>query len=1030
MEGLKKLKEDLARFPSLFDCEGDIEKAVHNKKSNILNVTERLELELADENDMYSKTIFCRTHNLLTFLYVLLENYEKAIEHLRESEKVELSLITITNRAYMNLKRQENLQCIKDDIRKLENYNEMKEMVLVANAEIGHALTRFGVQLYEKAVAIFSRVLKEAQTLQTEPCCLRWKENVCVWTFSLAMTKKRMAHLTNNVEACKLSVENYKEIFNLYQNIVNTDGATESAYLKTIKGRALAEIGLLAHSVERNKSVFKRGLKDFFPTKKLSSVNFINRAVDLSKFDAFVLQRCGKYYRYISSQQVGYLHKSIDLLQQAVDIKPTSFAYHHLALSLKRQLEMESYRPGSAIRTKNDHVRQLDFETTHGQSLETAPSYPQGTFGKTYDSGFESNSRDNPFCHFKEKNSAQQSGTETTNSNKQGASAMSYESGYFSLPSEFRNMSLESPGSNSRVSPRCSFEEKTNTPQSSIGHQTLRNETFDRHDSQSRMVFDGLHGEHFSRSSTRKNSAQHGMRKQQFGRYPDHNYEYQNLPSEKYGSYAKRNNFRCNRGQINHSYNRSFSEGQQYGRGRGFPCNSRQGYFRGRSMVENSSFNKTYFGPPRETVHIMQMIKSPKKPKHINPEVLPDQAAEIHILLDKAIEMDNMAALYDKGLYHRQLGDASKALDVFKKLFCDQRCSLVQLSNSYEQAALCIAEMLESADTTDTEMLKTDMVHYLKYCVEISCTIVAKIPWLKDCWVAAPTLEQFLGRRGKTKQTLKDLCFLYEKMENYDGAIKILNELRTSVRDEGEEIEVIDKLIKNYFKKKDYNSAALAFDMIMCLPDGHSKVNGNLYLKVHIEGAFDALTKGETEMARLRLRNALDFNLQSKSVHGEQNVEDECTSDGYNIFVLCETEKIELGLSFIGILDSMGLSVTLNAIDALPGRTELEGLGIVMNSSKHYIALLSSDQPTPELKHRYSMMRGVLEEKESGSLIVIKTNPDIRVPTMFKASPQLTLNFEELMEEPQSVNIQEILSNDPMRDTLKDILMTLSGKPL
>ncbi|XP_052818773.1 uncharacterized protein LOC128244754 isoform X2 [Mya arenaria] len=201
-----------------------------------------------------------------------------------------------------------------------------------------------------------------------------------------------------------------------------------------------------------------------------------------------------------------------------------------------------------------------------------------------------------------------------------------------------------------------------------------------------------------------------------------------------------------------------------------------------------------------------------------------------------------------------------------------------------------------------------------------------------------------------------------------------------------------------------------------------------MIFEVHIEGAFDALTKSENEIARLRLRNALDFNLHSTTVTGAQNVEDECTSDEYDISVLCETENIESGEFFIGILDSMSLSVTLNANDVIPGMTELEGLGFVMNSSKHYIALLSSDQPTPELKHRYSMMQKALHEKKSGGLIVITTDPDIRVPTMFTSVPQVTLNFDELLGERQCENIQGILSNKTIRKTTKDILMKLSEK--
>ncbi|XP_052269509.1 uncharacterized protein LOC127870949 [Dreissena polymorpha] len=315
--------------------------------------------------------------------------------------------------------------------------------------------------------------------------------------------------------------------------------------------------------------------------------------------------------------------------------------------------------------------------------------------------------------------------------------------------------------------------------------------------------------------------------------------------------------------------------------------------------------------------------------------------------------MTNTPALYEKGLFFRQLKDPAKAYDIFKKVIKDERCPRVYLANAYEQAAYCILDMQPNENDSYKEF---DMKYYLKRSVEISCYIVEKIPFLKNFWRAAPTLLDFLKGRAKTTETLRDIGFLYERMDNYENSIDVYKELLETVEDTAElekKIEIITNLIKTYIHTKRYDDAVLAFDTIMCLPDGRSYIDANLYIDVHIEGGLQSLIKGEHVIAQLRLKNAIQFNKNTnvdiEVTDNTSNDENDAIGQKFDIYILCEDARAEKTfMILLGNLKSLGLSVTLNAVDVPHCQLTMEGIPLVMKASDHFIIALEAN-PTRSL---------------------------------------------------------------------------------
>ena len=108
---------------------------------------------------------------------------------------------------------------------------------------------------------------------------------------------------------------------------------------------------------------------------------------------------------------------------------------------------------------------------------------------------------------------------------------------------------------------------------------------------------------------------------------------------------------------------------------------------------------------------------------------------EIFEHLDKAFQISkyNTPALYDKGLMLRRIQQPRKALYIFKQLMKD-KCSTIQLSNTYEQAAFCLLDIKRSRpDIAEQDEIDYNVEYYLNKSIETSFNIVSILPSLKEC---------------------------------------------------------------------------------------------------------------------------------------------------------------------------------------------------------------------------------------------------------------------------------------------------------
>ncbi|KAH3770012.1 hypothetical protein DPMN_171291 [Dreissena polymorpha] len=420
----------------------------------------------------------------------------------------------------------------------------------------------------------------------------------------------------------------------------------------------------------------------------------------------------------------------------------------------------------------------------------------------------------------------------------------------------------------------------------------------------------------------------------------------------------------------------------------------------------------------------LHIVKCPKEVLQIDKIKFKRLIKDIFHHFNEALKSPNRSALYNKGLFLRQIGDIKEAYDTFKKLIFDKndgKCSVMHLANAYEQAANCIMEF------ESNEHYKEEMFHYLKRSLEISPDLVAKMPSLESCWTTAPTLKSLLTREAQTKQRQYNLAFLYDKLQTYDKSFKVYQDLLNILEEPREKVDVILRMISTQVKQGDYDGSILAFNLIACLPDGRQKLVENEYIEVHIEGCLQALEQGECDVAKVRVKNALRF-IEKKtdsSLDRRDEIASEDMHEEFEVFLLCDDNDDKLTDHYRYLRDHLqllGISVTINSTDVRPGFTVFKGVTDVMNSSKHFVIALKDRNTSREFEQRVAMVQEVLKRRARSNCVVLSS---CELPVWLTGSPVImgddviSLFCED---------IHQMLVNTRARDILKQILLHLCQK--
>lgn len=891
MDADKDLLEELNKYPTSFIIIEEIGKLT----TKYLKL--KLDQLIKDLDIVSTKMEKCRTYNLISVLHFLTGDMKSAFEFNTMTQELDPgNIIGVSNHAQFLYKQDQHFGRIKQDCKTLKEMCMDAYKMVIAKAEIAFSYTRFGTVFYRLAQTLFQEVLTECKELDDSVKSSEdFKNNICLWYFGCGLTYKRLLNIVNvhHTSDIDLSRQNYKYVCELFKDIITM--GCDSDICKLYKARAYVQLGELSYDIQK-KDMFPNNLRDVLPENSelhMEVEAYFKKALELCETDVFVLERCGKHFRYTNQ-----IPKSIELLQKAIDIKPTGLNHHHLAITLKRQLEFMPQR---------GHQRDSAMRELFGNKTDFRPT----------------SVRNSERQMTQDKKSVQ---LVTVNKLTNQLAQVSLKNPPDKMPSDV----LDSPAGNWPMT---------------------------------------------GKTPGRGNGSKCGARGRGF---PFHKNE--------------------------HSYNRSFSTPNK-------PSPNPILYSRVRSVPSG-----------RECAAYRRCIKSPRKCQNINIIGNEETIELILFHLNESYKIGmNINAVYEKGLLFRQISKANDALETFRCLIRGDygTCSLVTLANAYEQAGLCLDELLAQSLSDDKDFDEEDMKMYFKKSIEISSHLVSKVPSLEKCWTSTPTLISFLNRKGKTKNNLKDLKFLYEKINNYGMALQIIKELRAHAEDDVEETKMVEDKIKVHMKMEHFDDAVLAFDFIKCLPKWQERVDMELFITVHVDGAFHAFKNGHNKIASIRFENAFDFNRSKfgKESQGDQTEHDEENDDSgvdhYDIFILCDPNNEQNGIKLRNVLENLGIETTLNTEDVACGKLKSEGISNIINLSAHFIVVYdimpNGKGTNRKLMHYFSIMNEIILRRNHGNIIVLVStdNEMSKVPTAFSGYKKESIDFEQIDE----YNIKPLLTS-------------------
>ena len=414
------------------------------------------------------------------------------------------------------------------------------------------------------------------------------------------------------------------------------------------------------------------------------------------------------------------------------------------------------------------------------------------------------------------------------------------------------------------------------------------------------------------------------------------------------------------------------------------------------------SFPTPAEGQKGETTKSSVYVKSPMKLLNLPKETEDDRTKEILHHLDQSLTLgENTAAIYDKGLILRAMGEFDRAIDVFKNIV-EEETSLLYLANAYEQWGLCLQSI--TGNLCDDSDRKKDLLYsqkcYFMKSVAISTKMVSRISNISEAWVSGTTLKKIILGEGKSKTSLKELANLCEKLRNYKDAIGYYQEIINLDENGQNNPELLMKIAKNQIDDKNFVEAVSLFDLIRMISTGKECIDQKLYITALIEAGFDTVKmKTEPQLGADYLKTALNqiLFLSENRMHPTNGTEDDHTGKtgsqykefDFDIFILCDkTDETMLGKAarLMNILENtFNLKVTLNENDIVGGVLELSAMLSVISLSK--VIIICFDRPCSE---NVSLMRCIEHAvRNKSSIVTVIPDENIRISDNLKMFPWL-----------------------------------------
>lgn len=293
-------------------------------KEKMKEKLQQLQKDLDEEFDVNEEQIFA--YNFTSYLHWRLGNIEQAFaaSKLAEELEEEPNLITCCNKIIFHAELEKHY-CSKKLLEAMEIRNNIriKRSQLRTTAEIGYCYSRLGPQHHDRAVQYFQRAIDGIAP-----------ERNILWEFRLALTLRRQSNIFQMTKPDNYRPdEKKKEAARLLYEILKfpTDGYCH------LKARAWCE---LSKTLFKGKKLFEIIHTDPEETEKIDERRCFQEAMNLCPDHYFVLQEYGAYLRYTRD-----LVKSREMLERSIQLRDTTFARHHLALTLKKLVELDTPKP-------------------------------------------------------------------------------------------------------------------------------------------------------------------------------------------------------------------------------------------------------------------------------------------------------------------------------------------------------------------------------------------------------------------------------------------------------------------------------------------------------------------------------------------------------------------------------------------------------------------------------------------------------------------------------------------------------------
>ena len=957
MNDIEIMRNNLKKIPNSFllrECLSTKSKEwVKSTINKSLNEVVHSVYELPDE--------YVRSYNLISFLYWSLGETAHAKEYNNKVLEMEHdNVIAIANLIEFSIE-EEDAYAIQNWNEKLLDIQKSSFLLLKGEAEIAYCYTRLGLKYYETAVKSFTDILEKSNS---EPIN---KNLIMLWKYGIGLTLRRMSHLVSVHSEAQASIrkKRMKDAINVFVNLVK-----EEKENNRIKAMAYTQLGELRFAVDKERLM----RTEYFPQPFCSwkEENFYRTGYQMCVGEIYVLERYGKFLRYMRKY-----NDSEMMLRKSISIRETSFAHHHLALTLKSKLHREltdrrkSYHYGADISPEKTPVSYMKTNSEpHKRNLfpknnpafnapDVLQTYPKVgnntvndtsqkslskfTFNKVQESINFKESYTRPYTN---TNSDQYMGhyqnPRSTNVNKTGSRQ------HLAITEKF--------GNNIRYSQKESSNENITHNEAQVASYSQQRFNFD-------SGFDSMSSSFQSLSLGASND----------------DTEKQARPIDsKAGVTLKQNatSFRKSKDVGTPALQSNLSSSQKSDRYKG---------------------NKT-----------KAMIKSPKKLLSLPKD---QKTAEIFYHLDQALLIsENSAALYEKGLTLRAIGSLDEAIEIFKKLF-SKETSLLYLANAYEQCGLCYMEKIDclNGDENSKQRLVFNMKDYFMKSVALSAKLVSEIPNIAEIWSSASSLKEIISKENPSKQNIRELAVLSERLYNYSDAITYYKQLLKLEENVESAPQMLANIARNHMLDQDFINAATVFNMIRSHPNGDDFIDQNMYLKCLMEAGLHAvMTNVEKQLGRTYLRTALRHNdkkdpTELRQSEAEDEIEDELTFD---IFILCNENDMTVYRMAAKVMSFLkrecDLSVTLNSADVMMGSPKLsETLGMIDNSET-FIVFIGKTETTD---NQYGLcVEHIITDKKK--IVVIAEEKEIKAPAIIERFKHRinTLIYDNSVNE-QSVSV-------------------------